>query len=250
MPRLTPSISTCGLLLMLGCVPKQVYVELPAAPAVHLPSASVAIISADRGCQRLSNQFAKQMTREALFRVSPKAEVRLLVSNCQQQIRPIVDIKHRVDARSGTVQEKRRLHLEGQGFAQVEVQTSTGSQAHLLAQASWRQEASGSRAVRGLRQLLLRQLANDLLEQVRPIPHVAQRRVFPNAQPNSHRAMLTRAVAAEINGDLRRAIALASAANEQSPNPRIHAYLSELIQRADRGGDSHDKNPSWEDRPQ
>ena len=85
--------------------------------------------------------------------------------------------------------------------------------------------------MRGLSQQLQEMVVSDLLEQVRPIPRIAERRIFPNAQPKSQKALLTEAVAAEIRGDLPRAIELAVAAQKTAPNARIRAYLDELRRR-------------------
>ena len=210
---------------------KHVYVHTPASPTVKLHSATVALVSADRGCQRLANELARRMTREALFQVDPKAEVRLLVSECREQVRPTVSIRQMVDSEKGILQEKRTIRVDGRAFAQVEVTSQSGTQAHLIGSADWTKQTQNPKAIKTLRKQLHALLADDLLEQVRPIPRIAQRRIFPNAQPNSQRALLTEAVSAEIRGDLTRAIELAAAAQKQAPNSRIAEYLDELNRR-------------------
>ena len=224
-----PSLFVASILFS-ACA-KRVFVETPASPTIRLHSATVAIVSADRTCQRLANALAKRMTKEALFRVDPKADVRLIVTQCRQHIRPTVTIKQTVDSEQGLLQEKRIVQIDGRAFAQVEVTNPSGTQAHLIGSASWADTGTGQRGIRGLQEQLQVLLADDLLEQFRPIPRMAQRRIFPNAQPNSQRALLTEAVSAEIRGDLKRAIELASAAQKQAPNDRIRDYLDELRRR-------------------
>ena len=219
-----------GALFLAACS-KRVFVETPASPTIQLNASTVAIVSADRSCQRLANALAKRMTKEALFQVDPKADVRLVVSQCRQHIRPTVNIRQTVDSKQGLIQEKRNVQTDGRAFAQVEVSNPSGTQAHLIGSASWTEEGISLNNLRGLQEQLQTLLADDLLEQVRPIPRIAQRRIYPNAQANSQRALLTDAVSAEIRGDVKRAIELASAAQKQAPNPRIQEYLDELKRR-------------------
>jgi hypothetical protein len=206
-------------------------VSTPASPNVHLPSATVAIVAADRSCHLLANTLAERITREAIFRVDPKAKVRLLVTECSNRILPTVNIFKNADSRTGTSIEERKVVLDGRGYAQVEVTMEDQSQAFLIGSSRWAQETSRPRAIRGITQQLRTLVADDILEQVRPIPRMAERRIFPNAQPGSHKALLTEAVAAEIRGDLTRAIELASAAQKTAPNARIQAYIDDLNQQ-------------------
>lgn len=218
------------LACLAGCT-KQVYVEMPASPTVHLTSSTVAVVSADRSCQAVANTLAERLTKEAFYIVNPKARVRLIVSGCKTYVQPFIDIVQSVDSVDGIVTQSRQVRLDGRAHAQVEVNTEGRSQAFLLGNAQWSEHTSRPRAVHGMSAQLNALLTDDLLEQVRPIPRIATRRVFPNAQPGTHKALLTHAVAAEVAGDLKEAIRLAIAANENAPNPRIEAYILELRSR-------------------
>lgn len=225
----TPQLLTI-LFSLTGCT-KQVYVEMPASPTIQLASSTVAVISADRACQDVANALAERLTKEAFYIVNPKARVQLIVSGCNTYVHPFVDIVQNVDAVTGIVEQSRRVRLDGRAHAQIEVRTDERAQAFLLGNAQWSLQTSRPKATHGMNTQLNTLLTDDLMEQVRPIPRIATRRVFPNAQPGTHKALLTHAVAAEVAGDLQEAIRLAVAANNNAPNPRIEAYILELRSR-------------------
>jgi len=218
------------LFCLTGCT-KQVYVQMPAAPTVHLASATIAVIAADRTCLSVANTLAERLTKEAFYIVSPKARVRLIVSGCKTYVHPFVDILHSVDSVNNVVTQTRRIRLDGRAYAQVEVKTEGRSEAFLLGNAQWSQLSSRPKRTHGMDALLNTLLTDDLMEQVRPIPRIASRRVFPNAQPGTQKALLTNAVVAEAAGDLRAAIRFAVAANDNASNPKVEAYIMELRER-------------------
>ena len=71
-------------------------------------------------------------------------------------------------------------------------------------------------------------VAADLTDQIRPIPRMVERRVYPNATAGSARHQLNLAVRAEMAGDLYEARRRARLANLIHSSPESEAYVTEL----------------------
>jgi hypothetical protein len=150
-------------------------------------------------------------------------------------VQPVIDIRLQASS-GGEVRERRRVTVNGRAHAVVAVIVDGEALAHLIG-------TGQSTAIGGwdrgntvqLRRSIERELTNsvvlDLSDQIRPVPRLVQRRVFPNASDGSARQLHTLAVRAELAGDIFRAHEFASAAHDAAPSRQSASYLSELDRR-------------------
>jgi len=92
---------------------------------------------------------------------------------------------------------------------------------------------------RSAQRYLVDAVAIDLATQLSPVPQLVQRRLYPNANPDTARDLYNQAVLAEVSGDIDEALRLARAAHDERPSPRAASYLSELERRRNLGIPSH-----------
>lgn len=213
--------------LAAGCA-HRVEVTLPAAPAIHLDSDSVAVIAGERACRDLADGLVEQLNALDGMEVDPRSDVRLHVLQCRTHFDPRVDITVSSDE-----EWRGRVTVVGRGHAVLAVEAGGEVQAHLIgsAQRFANGEAEGGQVVtlrRRVSRALVQGVAADLAEQVRPMPRVVERRVFPNAPSDSARGHLDRAVRAELAGDLDEARRQAAMAHELRPTSWSAAYVAEL----------------------
>lgn len=217
--------------LAVGCAGHRVHVELPAAPAVELAADAVAIVAADRECRDVANALVDELARVGALTVDPTAPTRLYVYGCTQAVAaPVVDVRLEDDA-SGRRSESREILVDGRAQAAVDVVRQGDVVARLVG--AGRHTASGDLASspgieRAMARNLPERVAVDLVDQIRPVPRLAVRRVYPNAAEGTAADLLDRAVAAELAGDLPAARDLALAALRERPTARAEAYLREL----------------------
>ena len=234
------------LSLAAGCAPK-VLATTPAIPAVQLQAAEVAVISGNKACQFVADTLAQQLSSEAVFEVTPKADVKIVVQQCSEKMLPTISLSQEVDSISGIVDRKSSLEVDARAYAHVSIQTSKQQRAHLIASASWYHMSDWNRPKwlrlnRTIRKQLATMLSADLVEQIRPVPAIARRRVYPGAPPTSSRGLLTRAVAAEAKGEFRTAYELALSAISITPRRKTFQYLEGLRRRIKHHEPLHESN--------
>jgi hypothetical protein len=187
-------------------------------------------VVADRSCQDVADAIVREINAEPGLAVDPLAAVRVKVLTCGRTVAAAIDVR---DDGGG---ERRRVSITGRAHALVEVSTGEAVQAHLVGAAhredpgAWGELSVAARG-RTLDRVLVLDLAEDVVNQISPVPHLAWRRLHPNAPHGSPRALATSAILAEIDGDLVRARRLAALAHEAHPSERTAAYLRELDER-------------------
>jgi len=138
-----------------------------------------------------------------------------------------------IDVEMNDQGDLRRVTIDGRAHALVAVTTNGNVQAHLI--------GSGKHMSRGnwgdtnvpamgtsLERELHRRLVDDLTSQIDPMPRLVARRIHPNAEDGTARALHAQAVFAEQEGQLLRARSLAQRARVLDPHPRYLNYLQEL----------------------
>ena len=225
----TPAILALALLATAGCA-KRVKVAHVAAPVVPVDTSAVAVVAAERACQDTAKALIDALGERPGVTVRPHAPVRLYVTGCETLLRPSVDLAHHEDG--DQLDTSRRIRLEGRGVALVALVVDQEVQAHLLGSSRAYQGSDAKDSVPAMRRAVARDLvdsvADDLAEQLRPMPRLAARRVYPRADVASARGLHSRAVEAERNGDYVAARRLALQAWRADPSPRSLTYLREL----------------------
>lgn len=222
---------TALALLLLGGCAHTVKVSVPPSPALPGISQQVAVVMGPRECRDVADALVQSLSRDGAFVIDPHAEIQLEVVECEAAMLP-----PEVEIVLSPEQDQRRVNVEGSAHAMVGVRVGGQIEAHLIgaarrqAQGGWGQTDVGALS-RGVVHDLNRSVADDLAEQLRPIPRVVARRVYPNAPEDSAHGLFTRAVAAEREGDLEDALRLVEQAHRRHPTARTAAYLDELDRR-------------------
>lgn len=208
------------LLLAAGCAAKTVAVEVPAEAAVHVDTQRIAVVAADPLCRGVAHEIADLFQDRPDVFVDPTAPTRLVVAVCDEAAVRTVAIR-----RDGG-----RAHgWDARMTALLVVQSEDELVGRLVAIGG---DSAGARPshARGLRRTLAREVAKDVVEQLIP-SGLVERRVFPGASPESSRGLQTRAVAAELAGDIDNALSLARAASALAPSPGLSDYIDDLQHR-------------------
>lgn len=232
--RFTAMLTLLALVGASGCAKRTVRLEVAPAPAVSLAASTVAVVAQDRECRPIADAIIDELGSKASIEVDPRAETRLLVFGCGLDIG--WTLRQEVDATGDRTRSIQKSDLTGRGHAVVAITTAEGTLAHLIG--SSRDGVVGSwgvsdmfRSRRAMRQSLTDGLADDLVDQLNPLPQQLARRVYPNAGEGSARALHNLAVLAEQRGDLTEAVRMARAALEERPTQRSAKYLRELERR-------------------
>jgi len=218
------------LLVLGGCTPT-VRLEVPAAPAVQLPNQPIAVVARARSCQQMADALVAQLA-SAHLRVDPGSPSRIVLFSCGTSEDVTLQQLDGVG-----VAGQRRTTVAIRAYAVAEVSVDGRVLAHLVGAgnnritAPWQQNTPLLQARRVARRQAAAGLAADLMRQIDPLPSLVQRRVYPNAAEGTARALTTRAVRAEGQGDLVAAIGLAEAALAADPSPHNAGYLVELKRR-------------------
>lgn len=205
------------LLVLVGCA-KTVAVAVPVDAAVDVETASVAVVAADASCHAVADQLARAFS--ATVTVDPMAPTRVAVVGCSETLVPTVSI-----GSNG----KRSHGWEGRSSALIVVERDGVVLGRLIGTGGDGSQLLPSHRSK-LRVALRDDLVTDVADQVAPSGWI-ERRVYPNAAPDSPRGLETRAIAAEATGDVDQALDLAIAAHALSPTPRLAAYVGELERR-------------------
>jgi len=222
------------LSLLPACAPK-VHVQVPATPAVALGLSSAAVVARDRECRPIADAMIAGLKTDARIEVDPRAQIKLMVSDCAVDIGWTVH--QEVDGSAAS--ERQRADIQGRGHAVLAVETPYGTVAQVIGSA--REGHLGSWRNRGLHDMLrtrstvqrrlTHSVANDLVQQLSTQPHQITRRVYPHADTGTAKQLTNLAVLAEQRGDISEAISLAEKAHQASPSDRTADYLASLQRR-------------------
>jgi hypothetical protein len=205
--------------------------ELPPTPAVALSADRVAVVARERSCQQAADALALELGRSSYLQVDPRSPLRIDLFGCGD------DQSVTVEQQAGPEGTDSRTRVETRAHAVVRVADSGRVLAHLIASgrdegsSTWSQPTSVGRLSRQARNRVHEDLARDVVRQLNPLPVLVERRVYPNAPAGTARDLTTQAVLAERDGDLQRAVELATAAWLEDPNRRTASYLDELKRR-------------------
>lgn len=228
--------ASAAVVLFVGVAPSAcvhtVRIELPASPAVTLDAdtSRIAVVTEDRECRDVADALVAELNTVDGIEVDPSADTRIDVLRCGRTLEANVDVRIEDSV------DRRRVWVDGRAHVLVAVSGDGEVLAHLVASARhFDSSAWGDIDLLGRRRtmdkVLTGLLAEDLVRQVSPIPRVAERRIYPNAAEGSPRSLTSRAVMAELSGDLLRAHRLAVQAHAERPSTRTAAYVAELEQR-------------------
>ena len=228
------------LLLVAGCASHVAWKVAP-APAVDVDVATLSVAAEGADCKELANAVLAEMAARPGVAIDPDAPTTLVVKDCQSFLATIVEVEgERIDIDET---ERRRVTVEGTGNATVEVRANgltvgTLTPQHFHAESSsWASDgripAPRARAVSAaLSEGLAQQVADDLA----PLPAELSRRIYASSEPGTARALHNQAVAAEQRGDLDEAMKLAREAYAADPSARSMRYLEALEAHADAVG--------------
>jgi len=228
-------VSTLLLFFLLPACGPKVQVQVPATPAVALDVSSAAVVARDRECRPIADAMIAGLKNSAHIAVDPRAQIKLMVSDCAVDIGWTVH--QEVDGSASS--ERQRADIQGRGHALLSVETPYGTVAQVIGSA--REGHLGSWRSRGLHDMLrtrstvqrrlTHSVASDLVQQLNNQPHQISRRVYPNADDGTAKQLTSLAVLAEQRGDLSEAIALAEQAHDAEPTERTASYLASLQRR-------------------
>ena len=225
--------TTALLFLLAACASRTVQFEVPAAPAVTIETASVAVIAQDRTCREVAKALIDELGRHTEFRVDPRSDVRILVFGCGVDIG--WTLHHEVDYTGTDVQQVEQADLIGRGHAAISVTQDHAGLAHLVGNARDGHLGAGMRDMfrsrKAMQGRLTQSVAADLVAQLNPLPVQQDRRIYPRAPQGTARELHTLAVRAEQSGDIALAHQLATAAHAERPTARTADYLAALERR-------------------
>ncbi|TNE92869.1 MAG: hypothetical protein EP330_00365 [Deltaproteobacteria bacterium] len=208
------------LLLATGCAAKTVTVAVPSQAAVEVDTRRVAVVAGDPACRGVAQGITRELGSHPEIVVDPLSTTRVAVVGCSESMVPTVSIQS----------DGHRTHgWEGRSSVLLVVEAEGESVGRLIGTAGDSTAALPTR--RGpLHRALEDELVADVTEQLAP-SGLVERRVYPQASPDSSRGLQTRAVAAEAQGDVSDALELAQAAHSLTPTPQLAAYIDELERR-------------------
>lgn len=217
------------LLFGQGCR-STVRLEVPAVPAVRLPVAAdaIAVVAYERSCQDPADVLVQTLADGGFLRVDPRSDLRIELFNCDDDQQWVVE---QVQSAEGA---RSRTRVHGRAHAVAAVSYRGKVLANLIGagraerSGTWGQPTPLVATWNGVRRHAMEDLATDLATQLNPLGTLAERRVYPNAPAGSAKELTTRAVRAELDGDLDAAVTHAEAAWQVDPNARTTAYLEEL----------------------
>ncbi|HJN78288.1 MAG TPA: hypothetical protein QGF58_30525 [Myxococcota bacterium] len=220
------------LVLLTGCAQHVAWKVAP-APAVEVDVTTLSVAAEGAECRDVADAVLVAMDARPGVAIDPGASTTLVVKDCDEFLSTIVEVEGEwveIDE-----VERRRVTVEGTGNATVEVRVASMTIGTLDPQhyhsesSSWANEgripAPRARAVSSaLDEGLAQQVADDLA----PLPAQLSRRVYAQSEPGTARALHNEAVAAEQSGDLDGAMRLAREAYAADPSPRSMRYLEAL----------------------
>lgn len=233
------------LFLALGCVHQVSWTEQHAAryPA---PTTQVAVVAMEQACRPLAEAVIDALGSRPGVDVRPDAAERIFVGSCDDLVTTQVDVEtNQLGLNYGNTVafERRRYTLHGWARGEIEVQ-SPGLEPVRFA-------ATAERDLRGpwisggdldipaspaLRSRLADEVADQLVQNLVPLPETVRRTVFPDPEPGTARQLHNDAVAAERAGNLDEALRLARSAYAADPSPSAMDYIETLESRGEAIG--------------
>ena len=203
---------------------------------------SLSVRSDDVACADVEQSLREDLVHRGLV-VRDVAPVILELSRCELEVESQVDLRvdHPMFNESQGADGLRAVQVSGEGRAELAVLGMGQEPLVLVARsqaeddAGWRQKPDDALARQiGLVHGLADMLAEDLAQQLHPVEVQRRRRTFRQAEPGSAEAVLNEAVAAEMSGDLERALDLAREAYVRMPTWWALDYVDDLERRANR----------------
>ena len=224
------------LFLALACAHTQAVWESSPRPVVEAPLARVAVVSSDKRCQDFADALAVEFSMRQGIAVVPQADTRLLLNLCRVELSTEIDVTQIYGAGSTSLLDQRDQAVRGHGLAVLTIEVN-GEPIGML-----NSEKKRVRMVREgepahlhrrsyIRSRVVGDIADDLAQQLAPVPEVVRRRWYRNPEPGTARDLHNQAVDAERSGDLTEAIRLAGAAADASRTPKTVGYLRKLEAR-------------------
>ena len=223
-------------LLSLACMHSQAVWETSPRPAVTAPMARVSVVASDKRCQDFANALAIEFSMRNGIQVVPDAPTRLLLNLCRVELSTEIDVTQTYGVGSASLLEQRDQAVRGHGMAVMTIEVE-GQPIGMV-----NSEAKRIRLVRDgdpghlhkrsyIRDRVVGDIADDLAQQLDPLPQTVRRRWYRNPEPGTARAFHNKAVDAERSGNLGEAIRLATEAVNAARTPKSVAYLRELESR-------------------
>jgi len=228
------------LLHLLACATARIAWEVTSDPHVEVDTTRIAIAAEDRDCRDVADQLIDTLGARPGVRIDPAASTSLLITNCEVQSRPIVEVMHHggaVDQWSTDFDERRRVVVEGQGTATVIIYSNGVQLSSLEVQAlanessPWSEEGVPSARFYAVDQQIVLGLATEVADALVPLPIDLERRIYKDPEPGTARELHNQAVAAEAVGDIAGALELASEAYAANPTPHGARYIEALEAR-------------------
>jgi len=233
------------LLFAIGCVHQVSWTEQYAAryPA---PTTTVAVVAMEQACRPLAEAVIDALGSRPGVEVRPDATQRLFVQGCDELVTTEVDVEGNYPGLgygNAVYFERRRYTLHGWSKGVLEVQTPGLDPVKFTATAERDQRgpwvATGDLDIPGtptLRDRLAEDVADQLVQNLVPLPETIRRTVFPDPEPGTSRQLHNDAVAAERAGNLDEAMRLARAAYAADPSPAAMDYVEALEHRFEQVG--------------
>jgi hypothetical protein len=225
------------LFLALACSHTQAVWEHTPPPSTSAPTTELSVVISDRRCQMVADSLAVALSMREGVRVVPHARTRLLLNLCRVDVQTEVDISQMYPGSDGiSALDRREQIIRGEGKAVLTVELD-GRPIDMLNTEGHRvrmiREGDPAHLHRrsAVHDSVVRDLSEDLVQQLVPIAETIRRRWYRNPDPGTARALHNQAVDAERSGDLSAAIQLAQAAVNASRTPQTVGYLQDLTQR-------------------
>lgn len=234
-----------ALVLMTGCLHQVHWVE-EHAPRYPAPVTRVAVIAMEPACSPLADALTRALGSRPGVDVAPDAPHRVYVQRCDDLLTTTLNVEGNypgLNYGSAVYFERRQyqLHAWGKGAIEVQAPGVEPMRFETTAEADSRTGWSSTGdleapAAPALRVELMRSLADDLADNLAPLPETYRRDIYPDPEPGTARQLHNDAVAAERSGRLDEAVRLARQAYAADPNPAAMDYIEALQRHAERVG--------------
>jgi len=225
------------LLLALACAHTQAVWEYTPKASTSAPTTELSVVVSDRRCQMVADSLAVALSMREGVRVVPHARTRLLLNLCRVDLQTEVDISQMYPGSDGvSAMDQREQIIRGDGSAVLTVELD-GSPIDMLNSKGHRvrmiREGDSTHLYRRsiIHDSVVRDLSEDLAQQLVPIAETIRRRWYRNPDPGTARDLHNQAVEAERAGDLSSAVRLAQEAVNASRTPKTVEYLQTLSER-------------------
>jgi hypothetical protein len=232
-------------LALAGCAHQVSWVEQH-APRYPSTTTRVAVIAMEPACRPLADSLAHALGSRPGVDVAPDAAQRVYVGRCDDLVTTTLNVEGNYPGLNyGTAVyfERRQYWLHGWATGAMEVQAPGIDPMRFEAVAegdrrtAWFSDGElPAPASPALREALTRDLAEQLADNLAPLPATFKRQIYPNPSPGTARQFHNEAVASERAGNLDEAVRLARKAYAADPSPAAMDYLEALQLHAERVG--------------